>query len=1195
MADKNEIISRLLEGVPEGIKEIIIELQTLKSSFDSSQKSIADYLNKAYEGFEKMKKAANFAEFRRENAAYAASFKELTAVINAQQKTNEKILVLEKQLIDERKKNAKEIAEYQLQLKEAAKAQKESSNSTALAKKSAEDYGVTIEKGANSIKLLREENKELNKIVNELDIDTQAEDIARLNTIIEGNTATIKMNKDAYTQQKMDIGNYKLAAEGLGEKINLIIKLMEKERQATGEQSDEFKNLSVQLSALQKEQKEYSEGIRELSEENDNLKTKLSEVKNEMQNLALIGRENWSKDQEKQYQSLQQEAVKYQRAIDGVKRQTKELAENNLSMRGWNDALATTTATIQVAEKGLKDLGLSSKSYGEILVRVQSAQATLNSLEALSAKLRKNSTMMIALQQAAESKYIVTRKVATVAQWALNAAQKAMPFLAIAALGASIFSFFSNMSKSTDNAAESQKALNEHMNESIKKVTDIKNAFNTYITVCTIVKSTEAERADVLALLNKAMEDVGVQFKSHAEAIEWYAVNSATYTKAVEYQAKQEAHLNTVKDAQLKTDQLVAESETASAARKREISKELKTLSKTIKDSSYDAARFGGLYKSYMDAMGLSTTDIQKQAEKLAKELENWAKTDQQRLTEKYNEDKKMLETANKDTTNLTKKYYQDLENIRKAEADKQRAFLEMQQKIEIDLLQDGYEKSLKSLNIDKKKQLESVKGAKNEKQLIELIEKEHRKKIEDLNKEFTAKELNRQERELQNRLDIVERGSLEEYNLKMGLLHVLHKQERTEAEKLGLDLATIAEKYRILEDEAFNEYLDAETESELRAAEEQLKIHQEKLQAEETALLERYRSGEISYEKYQKELSDIRHKYNIAELKDEADAIEKIIAMASPEMQVELRQKLADLRKQISNAETSHELKNIKEINDARKKSAELAKELGKQTFDMAMDYLQQQSAARLEDIEAQIQDLDDWKNREFEKLSESVMSDETRAAETKRINEEAEAQRKKLEADKRKEQLKAFNFEKNKSMVQTLINTAQSIVKTGANLGYPAAIPFQVAAGVIGGAQLAMIATQQPPKYAQGIFGDESHPGGPAFVGDGGKHEYTLSPTGQIHKTPAIPTLVDLEKGTQVFPDYSSLMSFLRPEIPSYTSSSTQVPQFEEGIGRIEKAIMGIKPVQKVSLNLDANGIWYMANKGTGTQRRINHHFKR
>jgi hypothetical protein len=40
-----------------------------------------------------------------------------------------------------------------------------------------------------------------------------------------------------------------------------------------------------------------------------------------------------------------------------------------------------------------------------------------------------------------------------------------------------------------------------------------------------------------------------------------------------------------------------------------------------------------------------------------------------------------------------------------------------------------------------------------------------------------------------------------------------------------------------------------------------------------------------------------------------------------------------------------------------------------------------------------------------------------------------------------------------------QTGINTAESIIKTGANLGYPAAIPFQIGAGIAGAAQIASI----------------------------------------------------------------------------------------------------------------------------------------
>lgn len=65
---------------------------------------------------------------------------------------------------------------------------------------------------------------------------------------------------------------------------------------------------------------------------------------------------------------------------------------------------------------------------------------------------------------------------------------------------------------------------------------------------------------------------------------------------------------------------------------------------------------------------------------------------------------------------------------------------------------------------------------------------------------------------------------------------------------------------------------------------------------------------------------------------------------------------------------------------------------------------------------------------------------------------------EKEKERADKaRRNRQKAFEI------AQVAINTAQSIVKTGAQLGYPAAIPFQIQAGIIGAIQAATIAAQQ------------------------------------------------------------------------------------------------------------------------------------
>ena len=66
--------------------------------------------------------------------------------------------------------------------------------------------------------------------------------------------------------------------------------------------------------------------------------------------------------------------------------------------------------------------------------------------------------------------------------------------------------------------------------------------------------------------------------------------------------------------------------------------------------------------------------------------------------------------------------------------------------------------------------------------------------------------------------------------------------------------------------------------------------------------------------------------------------------------------------------------------------------------------------------------------------------------------------------------EKIKQAKLDKATALFGAVISTAESIVKTGANLGYPAAIPFQVLAGILGAAQIATIAARPIPKFAKG-----------------------------------------------------------------------------------------------------------------------------
>ena len=97
-------------------------------------------------------------------------------------------------------------------------------------------------------------------------------------------------------------------------------------------------------------------------------------------------------------------------------------------------------------------------------------------------------------------------------------------------------------------------------------------------------------------------------------------------------------------------------------------------------------------------------------------------------------------------------------------------------------------------------------------------------------------------------------------------------------------------------------------------------------------------------------------------------------------------------------------------------------------------------------------------------------------------------------LRANKRigQEKQKQARRDKALALFQAGIDLATSIVKTGATLGYPAAIPFQITAGIVGAAQIAAIASQPIPKFEQGgmIRGKRHRDGGTLIEAEQGEY---------------------------------------------------------------------------------------------------------
>lgn len=171
----------------------------------------------------------------------------------------------------------------------------------------------------------------------------------------------------------------------------------------------------------------------------------------------------------------------------------------------------------------------------------------------------------------------------------------------------------------------------------------------------------------------------------------------------------------------------------------------------------------------------------------------------------------------------------------------------------------------------------------------------------------------------------------------------------------------------------------------------------------------------------------------------------------------------------------------------------------------------------AKIEKIEEEQDANDEAYDREIERIeslqergaiSTEVAEARKRAAEDKTRLKEEELAKKKAAL-----QEKQAKWDKANSIIQAGIATALAVTKALPNLILAAIV------GAMGAAQIAIIASQQIPKYAKGI---KDHPGGLAIVGDGGKKEGIITDNG-LFVTPDKPTLVDLPRHSQVIPDLS------------------------------------------------------------------------
>ena len=374
---------------------------------------------------------------------------------------------------------------------------------------------------------------------------------------------------------------------------------------------------------------------------------------------------------------------------------------------------------------------------------------------------------------------------------------------------------------------------------------------------------------------------------------------------------------------------------------------------------------------------------------------------------------------------------------------------------------------------------------------------------------------------------------SEEDYNQQVNYLN-----EATAQVKRNID-AKLAEDIKKVDDEVLQhkqELANKEVEKIANTAAGEQVIRNQQYQNEVAALYKEYnealktahQKGEDTTkvtELYNKKKEELDNKYANETVQATIDALNKELQVAdlSEEEREDLQRQLTEATTQLAQQRAEQEKKKIEDTVEADKK----ARDQRKQNL---QDWVQKagEAISRIGDFmsamyDNQIAKIDELLEAEQQRYDQEVEHIEYLADRGAITTEEAEirkreaaaataAKQEQLEKKKAAIEYKKALLEKANSIAQIGIATALGIMKASPN------IPLMAFVGAMGAIQTATALAQPIKAYKEGT--KKPHPGGLALVGDGDKAEVVLY-NGKAWVTPDSPTLVDLPKGAEVYPD--------------------------------------------------------------------------
>lgn len=1067
----SEKIEQLIS--PEALKQF----DQLKTSADANTASFEKLIAKAVELNKAVGNATTFKEINKATQEMTDNEKALAKQVDELAKANAKLQAL---YTDE----AKKIAEIKVQQQEQNKVLKEQAK---------EALGLS---GAYD-KLTKEYNdaaKAAKDLAAQFGAESkQAKEASARALELDARLKAADANVGRYNK---NVGNYSGALNTLQKALQDVSKRID-DNTKSGQQ-----NTAV-MEALQKEQ-----GLLQslLDVQSKGFANATSEIRNNQQAILLLS-QVYGEDSAV-VTELTAKTAQLSDTVSDMKATIKAQASDTHVFDGLIGAAQGLVGVYSVAQGAAAIFGNENKELQQTFVKLQAVMSVLQGLQAIQNALQKESAarqliniglqkinlLNINLQTAAESKNIVVRYAAIVAQKALNLAMSAAggPLLAIIGIITLIVLSLKSFAAQAESTVKSLNQLTAEFDRDLKALQDYSD----------FVKRNGDE---IIA----GME---AQFASEREIRKQRTKN---------LQEQLQAALELEKEYGFQVDQQQA--------------KLIRVLKKNADDRTDQEKE-----------------DLEKQDELIQKYREQQKKrqdlASQIRVQESQNLRSNTEETikARQDEIEAVKIQLQTRQQLQQSVAADERKT----QSERINALKESKRLQEQIINADANKQLLTPGQTPTQIKLIEaqrtsaLVQarRESNKSIEDLNRSYAERERKARfdiiKTEIEDQInagDLIVQNEKNSFDQRLNALYdgyqkrrdiiiaqhdldiqndTLTAEERIAIEKkYASDINGLTVDYGLQQQQLYQQNQDKI--NEIIAKGQQAR--QDKIAGDaagtNTELIKQLVSGQITLEQFNLQKEQADHNARVLSLKEEVNnATAKVLATKEGtaeryEAEKELKEKTLALNEEY----------NKKEI-DAITKLNDLKKELASEAVDTFNSLVNSQFDNESNRIQQQMDEVDKQKDHDVTVANATIANKAEREIAIAKIEAKAQVQREQLEKRQRQIDLDRARFEKASNIAQIISTTAVAIIK--AFKDYPAAqaIPLSVAIGAIGALQLAKAIAAPLPKFAEGT---DDAPGGLSLVGDGWKKELIITPQGQVMQTPSVPTVMNVPKHSIVLPD--------------------------------------------------------------------------